>query len=290
MSLELFLKQCMQRKVAFTAVLVLLFSVSFAVPLVFAIKASGFIDFDKDSIEDNVKESLFPNASKIGASNVYFSIESKDILSPIEGKDFLLVFWAKIRKLPVDGERLLLLSKYDPHLRSLRGYALALSAEGDLIYPEVYWRSNEGVGTWLKFSEISIDPKQWTMFALSFREQKFLGLHSVGISDEKRDSKPEIKVLGGYELEQTIRPTSSSPLLTGAFSNGKFRGYIGQLGIFQKENLTQDLMGILEKVVAEPKKITEQFNQEDVQFLLEDAGKDSSSYNNKVEFNQRGRN
>lgn len=275
------LKDLFAKNVVFIGGLVFLFSVAFAVPLVFALKVGGLITGEREYSEEESSDKIFPKAVNVNGGNIYTSVQDSVGLSPTNDKDFLIVIWFKPKKSMQNGDRMVLFSKFDANLRSQRGYALALSKEDDVILPEIYWRDEDGKGTWLRFSDLTLIPQEWTMLAISYREQKFLGLHSATIVE---NLKPEIKLLGGYEFEKPIQPKSTSPLVIGTISNGKFRGHIGALGVFAKADLSSYLNDILESAIQDPSGLPRQFSSDEVKLWTTDGKTDQSDQKNTLEF------
>ena len=283
---KLFERNVFERRGVFFAALIGLFVVSFAIPMLFVFKIGGIWSNGQNVEEEVQKDQFFPEASNISAPNSYLSIASSPLIEPTTTEDFLITVWIKLRKLPLAGERLLILAKQDPESASRRGYALALARESDSIRPEVYWRDDNNNGTWFRFADATIVSKAWMMFAISFREQKYLGLH---MGTRLENLEPELTLLGGYELENFILPKSSSPLLLGAFNNGKFRGNLGAVGVFARPNLSKDLNDLLQTHLQEPKEITNYFKDEEVKVFLADGKNDASSNKLEVHFHKSKR-
>ncbi|MCO6430010.1 MAG: hypothetical protein J5J00_04055 [Deltaproteobacteria bacterium] len=277
-------KALTRRKPVFYLCLGALFTLSFALPMVFALKMGGLMYAAQHYDGEDPETTLFPDATKIGGNNHYLSIPDSELLDPAEGKDFLLVLWVRLRKLPSEGERMLLLSKFDGESKSRRGYALALSREGEIIRPEVYWRDKKGDGTWFTFSDLPLSTKTWTMFAITFRQKRYLGLHSASIVQH---IKPSLKLLGGYEIDRGVVPSSDSPLQIGAFNRGKFRGHVGVVGVLNKPDLSRDLEEILKNLTAVPTVWPPQFDESEVALWTVD-GKSDKSMHHQVELIKEG--
>ncbi len=257
-----------------------LFVISFLIPIVVGVEFVRRSVQETDGIDDEDRE-LFDNSFRIPAPNAYIKVAHSEDLSPQDGQDFFLLLWFKIENLPSPGERVLILAKHEPMSRSQRGFALALAGFADGIRPELYWRDSEGKGRWFAFSNFYILPKRWAALAVSFRENRLLGLHGMLAA---ADGKPQSQLLGGYELDPTIMPTSDADLMIGAFNNGKFLGRIGAVGIFSAKKLSKRFDDLLRAIKREPKKIPDVFTAEEVRLWIDSDKGDSAPVPHKVEF------
>lgn len=276
--------------------LIALFLVAFVIPLAFALSMGGVLHkiFPSSALqhfnllrrENAEKDLIFPDSASINGPNSYVRINHSLYLEPVAGKDFMLSFWLKPRRLPAIDERYLVLSKFDERSASRRGYAFALARDRESVRPEVYWR-DEVNGTWFTFSEINLEARQWILFVVTLRDGKFLGLHSATIPEpaigQEVAPTPEVELLGGYELPTPIFPHSESDLLLGAFGGGKFRGQIGPLGIFRGSAITGSLDDILRELVHSPRELPAYFGKEGTGFWTENFSSDSSGKGNMVE-------
>ncbi|HMP26739.1 MAG TPA: hypothetical protein PKD37_01945 [Oligoflexia bacterium] len=187
-------------------------------------------------------------AFSIRSSGKFIKVPHSPRYLPEVGEDYALLIFFKMNRLPSKGDRVLLLSKFDSFSPAKRGLAISLKKDQDeSVHPEVYWRSNAGVGGWYKFSDLPIVAKEWICLLLSFRVGALLGMHSVSFLPAR---KPEASLLGGYQLlipdkNEPILPISKSDLLIGSFGGGEFRGAIGPIGIIKKDNLTEILPELL---------------------------------------------
>lgn len=278
------LRRLLENRIIFALLLALIFTISFAIPLFCAVQVGG-VWFDSDVSRSYAKEKtdrLFPNARVIGGPNTFLSVSHADDLQPIAGRDFLLTAWFKLRRLPALDERWIVLSKYDGESKVRNGYALALARDGDLVRPELYWRSAEGKGTWLRFSELDIDSKEWFMLAISFRQDSFLGMHAVTPAVDGREAA-KVVLLGGYQLNE-MAAGSNEPLLVGSFNVGKFRGMIGPLGIFTPRDLSERLGEILNAAAAAPPAVPDELSLDEVRLWIADGQKDESGTPHSVRF------
>ena len=297
MSLKTISEKIQDSHSAYILCLSLLFIFAFSVPLIFAFTVGGAIGrYSKDiqssgtiiieEQEKHEKDKVFPLSINITGPNSYLSVETSSAIEPASDKDFFLYIWLKLRRLPAEGERLILLSKFDERSASRRGYSLALSGEREAVRPEVYWRDENNNGTWFTFSELDASARTWTLFALSFRQGRYLGLHAATINSESDYplKLPDIKLLGGYELPEIIIPTANSDLLVGAFGGGRFRGRMGPIGIFHTSSLTRKLDEILQHIVSDSRTLPDAIERREVGLWIIDGHEDKSSAANKVKF------
>ena len=275
------LREVLDRNSFFVVALSLLFAVSFALPLAFALKVGGIMYSGESPEELEPRSDFLPQSPLVTQPNSYVRIKSNPALHPREGQDFLMTFWIRPKKLPALGEREVIMSKVDTESSSRSGYALALQRETGGIKPAFYWRDEKGDGTWFTFSEMEIVPRGWLMLAVSFREGRYLGMHGAVVVEQLT---PHLKLLGGYELEKTILPRSESSLMIGSFNQGLFRGEIGPLGIFSAGSISERLEPILEEVLRRPEQLPKQLSKDEIKLWSIDGKSDQSSSANVVEF------
>jgi hypothetical protein len=123
---------------------------------------------------------------------------------------------------------------------------MGITGGPDGVRPLVYWQDESGKGRWVTFASANIQPKEWYLMAVSFRENRFLGVHIAPIRTEA-----PIEAVGGYDLEG-LNPSNDSDLVVGSFANGKFKGRLGPFGVIQKTGLSDDLTALIERLRAEP--------------------------------------
>jgi hypothetical protein len=278
--------------------LIILFIGAFALPLVFAFLVGGYLSgnlpdsiaifnsdnkpADSQDKETQEKDVLFPDALVVAGPNVFLDVKHSPALEPQPGKDFLISVWVKLKKLPETGESFVIFSKFDEKSAARKGYSFSLTMEQDKLRPGIYWR-DENNGTWFTFSEVGIKPKTWNLFVISFRDEKYLGLHTAQFVDGKgATDEAGVKLLGGYELTNKIFPQNKMDFQAGSFGSGKFRGKIGPVGIFSSQSITKELDPILASFVENPTEVPDFFNTEDVALWLPHGKSDESGKNNSV--------
>ena len=200
---------------------------------------------------DLVSEDAFAQAVSVTGMGSVIRIKDISPLNPSTG-DFLLFAWFKLKNPLKDGDRAPFLGKFDPNSQNSTGYALALVGGADGIRPHVFWRNEAGEGRWYAFASTQIIPDQWYLFAVTFRAQRYLGVH---LSTFGRDATPE--VLGGYDLEGQVIPASPAALEVGAAGSSKFRGRVGPFGILQSVDVARDGGKIIKQIARNPEAIPE---------------------------------
>lgn len=234
------------RDLLYLASLAALFILSFAVPVAFAVRLVQ----ERSPEASEVFDGPFPSVFEVRAANTYLSVPHTGVINPHAERDFLFVSWFQPRRLPSPGERMTLFSKLTVKSDDAPGFALALSGERDAVRPMIYWRGvGAGQGRWMSFSELPLVPRTWVMLALSFRDQRYLGLHAVlSLPNEERRTL----LLGGYDLEELGVPANDAELRLGSIGANRFRGAIGRFGVFQVRGLSALLAEALEQFATAP--------------------------------------
>lgn len=203
-----------------------------------------------------------------------YQIPESSSINPELNQNFYLLMWFNPKELPREGMRLPILSKINSDRRALPGFAIALKRNSDEIRPEVYWRNDEGRGRWFTFAPFPVSPQRWHMLLLSFRENRFLGLHSVTTSP---DGNGTMQLLGGYNFEPPeLIAASSAPIRVGSFSSDGFIGEIGPIGIIAGGSSRLDLLDIVEEASLYPSKPPALFKTSAIKLWIGD--KISSQY------------
>ncbi len=261
----------------FLCSLVLLFAVSFSLPLFFTFKARDVFVGSSPTPEG---DSFFPAYVGINTPGQHLEVQAEDALSPRSGRDLLISGWFKLSRTPQVLDKILLFSKVDGQADSAAGYIVGLSRDSDTIRPIVYWGDGTN-GKWYSFSDIGAAVQGWFMLALSFQEGKYLGLH-LGLPVPGQ--RPEIRLLGGYEVEGRVLAASRAPLRIGAWNEGLFRGRIGPFGVFSPSSMADSLKDVLKSLARDPLSAPPMFATKEVELWVPEAGKDISSYKRTVQF------
>jgi hypothetical protein len=180
-------------------------------------------------------------------------------LNPASGGDFLFFIWFKLSKPLNHDEKAVFVGKYDPNSKVRPGYSFALSGASDGVRPLVYWQDEAGAGRWYAFSATQIRPEQWYMLSVSWRKERFLGVHLTRLGE----SKPEL--LGGYDLGEVRSPQSPADLVIGAFGSSVFRGKIGTVGVIRQKDISEKLLDTIRLIAKSPREIPLEIPQDAIQ-------------------------
>lgn len=219
---------------------------------------AGGGDPSSPSVAEVPREEGFAQAVSVSGVGSVLRIEHAETLNPSTG-DFLLFVWFKLKNPLQDGDRAPFLGKYDEQSKSKAGYALALVGGADGVRPHVFWQNEEGKGRWYAFASTRVQPQEWYLFAVTFRAQRYLGVHVAGYGPR---ANPE--VLGGYDLEGEIIPASKAPFEIGAAGTSKFRGRVGPFGIVQGLDVARDGGKIIKEIARNPEVIPDMVDQSQV--------------------------
>jgi hypothetical protein len=192
------------------------------------------------------REDAFDDAVAVTRSGSVLTVGHHQLLNPT-GSDFMLFVWLKLKGALNVEERSAFLGKYDTRGDNPEGYALALVGGADGIRPHVYWQNSAGRGRWFAFASTTIEPGRWYVMGVTFRAQRYLGVHIAPYGPEAN-----AEVLGGYDLDGTIIPASNANLSIGAFKKSKFRGHVGPFGIFRDIDISKDATRILKRIARNP--------------------------------------
>jgi hypothetical protein len=208
--------------------------------------------FSFKSRQDPLKEaapmtdSAFADAVAITRGGTVLTVAHHPLLNPT-GSDFMLFVWFKLKSSLDLKERSAFLGKYDSREINPEGYALALVGGADGVRPHVYWQNSSGSGRWFAFASTTIEPDKWYVMGVTFRAQRYLGVHIAPYGPE---ANPE--VLGGYDLDGAIIPASSANLAIGQFKKSKFKGHVGPFGVFRDIDIPKDAPRILKRIARNP--------------------------------------
>lgn len=177
-------------------------------------------------------------------------VRESEAINPHPGEDFLLFLWVKPSRMPSARSRAIALLKFDPRAPSRPGFAVALSRSAHGVRPEVYWKGNSIRGGWYSFPQFEFAPHVWTLLAISYRADRFLGLHAVPRAPAKEG---QVITLGGHVVDGSAPPEAQVPIDLGAVEGGSsFRGDIGPLGIIAGQGLAEHLPRLLQAIDHQP--------------------------------------
>ncbi len=214
---------------------------------------------------------VFQETYRIGVGSAFYSVNDGVALNPSSSDDFLLITWFKLQQMPRLGKRTILLSKFDEESPGRPGYAIALFRDSNGVRPMIFWQSSERGGRWLSFAEMRFRSQHWLMLALSFHDQKYLGLHGTLVV---KGEQSVVELLGGYEFDEPTLPDAETSFRIGSVSENSFRGQIGAVTVLRRERLTDDLRDILEDAVKSPLELPGAVSKGEVQFWSLDGAKD----------------
>ncbi len=210
-------------------------------------------------VEEQGDGELFPDAVSIASGGWAVRVAHQEDLNPHLDKSFLLTVWLKLNQPLADSQRVVVIAKFGGRTPQRPGYAVALSNGPDGVRPQVYWQDEAGRGRWLTFGSVNLVPDEWTLLGLSFREGRYVGLHSRPLLESGR-----VEVLGGYDLQGVSAPRTKSDLLLGSFSANQFLGSIGRVGVFQGPDLSDNIPKILTAMAADPSSVPDLIDRSDV--------------------------
>ncbi len=266
------------------ALLVFLFLFFFVVPVIALgpFLRAKYVEEEKPPV--TVFESSVSSPLLVNERGSFLKVAKADDLAPRSGQDFLAIAWFNFQDLPIQGEKMFILSRFDYGRPGevASGYAIALSRSFEMMRPEVYWsdgsRKQSG---WYSFAEVKFLPGQWFMLALSFYKDKYLGVFVGGYD---ANGRIKLQSAGGYELERSIFPSGSYPLKVGSVKTGLFTGSLGPVGIFSKPGLSGDLKSTLKDFLKAPDSLPDIFDDENILFWSPDGKRDLSPLNHEIRF------
>lgn len=223
----------------------------------------------RDKLRAALMEQLFPApVSLVGGERMIRFTDaegSSSSFDPSPGRDLLIGVWFALPRQVKNGERMPLFSKISREEGEPHGYALSLVGEPEGTRVQAFWKTAEGVGRWFSFAELKIIPGAWNLLVLSFREGRYLGVHSSfklpGVE------KPEISLLGGYDLASLDRAAAELPaegadrrylatslgeLTLGSSGKSRFRGIVGGVILVKARDLTGSIRDLLKELTRNP--------------------------------------
>ncbi len=240
--------------------LIFLFALTFSVPVVLvprirdSIRGSAVTSDGSETEQD----ALFPEAISFftGADRSLEFGSAGAALSPVKDKDFLFTGWYKLRRMPADGERVVLARKVETQSEGSPGYALAVVGREHGLEPAVLWRDGSKLGRWFFFTPVKVEPREWFMLAVSFHEGRFLGLHGVvrhsKIRPEEADETPTVALLGGYDVGELALPDNAVGPTFNPSGQARVFSRLGAYGFFVLPGLKNRLRGFLDEIGSNP--------------------------------------
>ena len=233
--------------------------------------------------DSSVEASHLADTAVLTGLRSYVRVHHSSALDPTPQQDLVVIGWYRLKKLPKEGEKLFLFSKFDPRQEAQSGYAVALTREGGTIRPAVYWRNPAGKGGWFSFAEVDLKPSKWFAVVLSFYSGRYLGLH-LRVEQKEPSQLPDMQLAGGFELDEDIYPQSRSNLIIGSWGGGaEFHGRVGAFCMLQMENLNEGLDNILTAVSLNPDESVARLESESMSFCTLDTKTDISETRHAIE-------
>jgi hypothetical protein len=183
----------------------------------------------------------------ISRGGVYLKAAGGDRLNPTAGGDYSVFVWFKLRKIPLPGESLALVGKFDHAERNRPGYAISLEGAPDGVRSRVYVSDGKRLGTWYSFSSAAINRKDWYVLLVSFSQNTFVSTY-LG----RAGSSEPPNFLGGHRINISALPAAKADLVVGAYGASRFRGQIGPFGIISEEGMGKRLRDYIGEMQSEP--------------------------------------
>ena len=236
-----------------------LFFLAFALPVLIFYFVIKIFNSPQD---DNVKEVKYEkNTFSVKLPGQSLRVFDENILNPEQGKDFIITSWFKFRKLPQDGEKAILITKYDATSAYKQGYGFAIEKNSSTGYRgSVFWQDINNNGRWYTFGEIPLVTGQWFMFTISYTSNKHLALHYT----YEIDNEVITKLSGAYKV--TAMPASQSSFRVGSLVSQIFDGRIGTVSILKLNNTENDLENIIKENFNNPQTIPSIYKNDEVVF------------------------
>lgn len=200
--------------------------------------------------QQQASQELFSQPLVVAAPGIYQRAVARDELNPALGSDFLLFVWFRLRKVPVAGESMSLLGKFDATIPNKPGYAISLEGAPDGVRPRVYWNNEQGQGRWYSFTSRPIKRKEWYLLGISYSRDTFLAAHLFQAGVE-----PTFTLLGGHRVEPSFAASSAADILLGAYGSSRFRGQLGPFGILKGASFERDIPEYLAAMQESPNEI-----------------------------------
>ncbi len=252
----------------------IIFVLTFVLPVLIFYGIIKF--FTSPKIE--IKESKFGKKTfsvKLPGESV--RVFDEDLLNPKENKDFILTSWFKFRKLPKDGEKVILITKYDATTAYKQGYALAIEKNSSTGFRgSVFWQDINNNGRWYTFGEIPLVPGTWFMFTVSFTSNKHLAFHYT----YELNNEVVTKLIGAYKV--SALPASKSSFRVGSLITQLFDGRVGTISIINSSNTEKNLEDLIKANFDSPQNIPSIYKDDEVIFWTVGGENDLSKNSLKV--------
>jgi hypothetical protein len=215
----------------------------------YLVGAPRSLSFFDEAVERS-GESLFSDALVVSAPGIYKRVATREELNPTGGSDFLVFVWFRLKRVPVTGESMSLVGKFDAQRPSKPGFAISLEGAPDGVRPRVYWNNDSGQGRWYSFTSRTIRRKEWYLLGISYSRDTFLSARLLEVG-----GKDEGSLLGGHRVEPSFVAASQADLVLGSYGSSRFRGQIGPFGILRGGRFDGEIPQYLSKMSASPQDV-----------------------------------
>ncbi len=195
-------------------------------------------------------DELFSTALVVGSHGIYQRVADREDLNPAVGSDFLMFVWFRLKRIPVTGESMSLIGKFDAQRTHKPGFAVSLEGAPDGVRPRVYWNNESGQGRWYSFTSRVMKRKEWYLLGVSYSRDTFLSARLLEAGGEDADS-----LLGGHRIEPSFAAAAQADLLLGAYGSSRFRGQLGPFGILRGRSFDREIPNYLSAIRAHPRDI-----------------------------------
>jgi len=196
-------------------------------------------------------DALFSKPLVVSSQGIYQKVSAREELNPIAGSDFLVFVWFRLKRIPVTGESMSLVGKFDSQLPHKPGFAISLEGAPDGVRPRVYWNNAAGQGRWYSFTSRAIKRKEWYLLGVSYSRDTFLAAHMLDGSGGQRTTS----LLGGHRIDPSFAATSQAGMVLGAYGASRFRGQLGPFGVLRGASLERDIPDYLSAMSEAPSEI-----------------------------------
>jgi hypothetical protein len=193
---------------------------------------------------------VFSETVVVGSPGIYQRVQAREELNPAAGSDFLMFVWFRLKRVPVAGESMSLIGKFDAQRPHKPGFAVSLEGAPDGVRPRVYWNNESGQGRWYSFTSRVMKRKEWYLLAVSYSRDTFLSARLLEAGGDDAES-----LLGGHRVEPSFAAAAQADLLLGAYGSSRFRGHLGPFGILRGGSFEREIPAYLSAMSARPNDI-----------------------------------
>lgn len=225
-----------------------------------------------------------------GAS--YATVDADSWLDPAEKTAFLLSFFVKFERLPREGMRHSIVSKFDGRNKPFPGWSIALKRRKTSLRPEVYLRSSEGKGGWFVFDSYPFETEHWYILSVVIVPEGYISFYvqHVGsqaqIATQKDQQMQQVVFAGGYPTEELKAPFTVAPLVLGARRRAEkaFLGEVAQVLVAGPKDLPRNINETKELLNGGGPYIVSRLENDEVFLWIGEQGKDQSQFGRTIRF------